>query len=101
MRLSRKGIENIKRGLRRSWKDGTHRQRQQQRKLDADTLRKHALHDRKGESYAELRFPDGRVFKLYWSTRGRTDQLDVFLNSKLVSTCAPYKLFKELPGGCA
>lgn len=31
------GVENIRRGLRRSWKDGTHRQMQLARELDTDT----------------------------------------------------------------
>ena len=94
MRLSRKGIENIRRGLKRSWLDGAHRQRVG-REIDADTIRKRALFDRKGTHFADINFGGG-VFRAYWSTRGRSDQVDLFCDGVLVATCAPNRIFSEL-----
>jgi hypothetical protein len=96
MRLSLKGIESIRRGLRRSWTDGTHRQRQQQREPDADTMRNRALWDRKGSRFADITLPDGQLFRAYWSTCGRTDQVDVFHDGRKVATCSPNRIFKEI-----
>lgn len=97
MRLSRKGIENIKRGLRRSWKDGTHRQMQKAREPDAEGLRKRALWDRKGAHFSDIRMADGRLFCVHWSTLGRTDQVDVFFEGAKVCTCSPSAIFSKIP----
>lgn len=77
MRLSRRGIENIRRGLRRSWQDGTHRRLQKQRAPDADTLRRRALHDARGTVVFTAMLPDGSRVSVQRSVHGRTDQLDV------------------------
>lgn len=96
MSLSQKGIERIRRGLKRSWKDGTHRQLQQQRPVSAEDIRMRALHDRKGSFFAAIHAADGRVFKAYWSTMGRTDQVDLFLDNAKIATVAPYGIWKVL-----
>lgn len=96
MHLSRKGIENIKRGLRRSWRDGTHRRLQQQRLPTAEDARKRALWDRKGVRFADIRLPDGRLFRAYWSVLGRSDQVDLFCDGAKLATCAPNRIFKEI-----
>lgn len=87
MRLSQRGLQNIRRGLKRSWADGSHRERFQRGEPDADTLRQQALHDRKGQFYCAVRVPAG-TFEVRWSVLGRTDQLDVFdPNGIKVATC--------------
>lgn len=80
MRLSKQGIENIRRGLIRSWRDGTHRQRVQTQEIDADTTRQRALHDRKGKIIG--------TFTLYHST-ARSDQFDVYQDGQRVATGGP------------
>jgi hypothetical protein len=77
MRLSKRGIENIRRGLIRSWRDGTHRQLVQAQGIDVDTLRKRTLFDRKGQLIG--------TFTLYHST-GRSDQFDLYQNNQLAVT---------------
>lgn len=77
MRLSRKGIENIRRGLRRSWQDGAHRQLQQARVPDADTLRRRALSDARGKTIFTVVLPDSTRLVVQRSIAGRTDQFDL------------------------
>ena len=74
-RISRKGIERIRRGLFRSWKPGgTHRERCQNGEIDADTMRSRALHDRMGKLVAS-------GIAIYYST-SRTNQFDLFINGE-------------------
>lgn len=85
-RLSRKGAFNIRRGLKRSWVDGTHRQRVQHQDIDADTLRRRALDDRRGRHYATITI-NGLSYPVVWSCRGRSDQVDIFCDGSLIATC--------------
>lgn len=102
MRLSQRGIENIRHGLKRSWIDGAHRLRQQSSDIDADTLRYRALHDRRGSFYAKItKEVAGKTidFLILWSTNGRTDQVDIFENGHLLKTIRPaiaLKIIDEL-----
>lgn len=101
MRLSRKGIANIRRGLVRSWQDGAHRQRQLERgaNADVDTLRKRALHDRRGSLYARVTVPTEcgeRTFALLWSVRGRTDQVDIISDGAILATIRPGAALSEI-----
>lgn len=94
--LSPKGIQNIKRGLRRSWESGgPHDLRFRHHEVDADTLRSRTRYDRKGTFYADIRTAAGE-FKVLWSTAGRTDQLDVFHRGKLLTTCRPNRVLKRI-----
>jgi len=86
MRLSRKGIENIRRGLRRSWRDGTHRQLQRQRAPDADTMRKRAMYDARGTVILSAILPDGQRITMQRSLHGRTDQFDLTTSSGCILT---------------
>lgn len=81
MRLSKQGIENIRRGLKRSWVDGTHRQRQQAGNIDADTIRSRAMYDRKGTLIVS-------GVAIHHSTH-RSDQLDVYVDGVLAITGGP------------
>lgn len=80
--LSPKSLANIRRGLGRSWAPGgSHDLRFRHNAVDADTLRRRALEDRRGQLYATLSYPTllgPRYFRLLWSIVGRVDQLDVF-----------------------
>jgi hypothetical protein len=80
MRLSKQGVENIRRGLKHSWENGTHRRKQQARLVDADTLRDREAYDRKGKFVGS--------FDIYHSTN-RRDQFDVFMGGRLVLTGGP------------
>lgn len=81
MRLSKQGVERIRNGLIRSWKDGTHRKLVQEQEIDADTLRKRALYDRKGKLLL------GGI-DIHYSTN-RSDQFDVYVRGELVCTGGP------------
>lgn len=60
---------------------------------DADTLRRRALHDARGQIVREgvTYFGDGRItpWSVRRSVRGRTDQLDVFAGGALWRTGGP------------
>lgn len=66
-----------------------------ERGVDADTLRRRALHDARGQLLRE-----GRTYSsagvIHWrvirSVRGRTDQRDVIVNGELFRTCGPRRL---------
>ena len=92
MRLSPKGIQNIKRGLKRSWESGSHRARQQTRKPDADDLMRRSLYDRRGKIVmsGSLSTELGqKPFQIRWSVFGRTDQLDFIVDGIIEKTCRP------------
>ena len=97
MHLSKHGIENIKRGLKRSWEPGgSHRTRQESREIDADTDRKRALHDRRGKTLISGMIPTelgAKPVSIRWSTSGRTDQLDVIVDGSIAVICRPSKVF--------
>lgn len=60
--------------------------------VDADTLRRRALDDRRGSLYADVYVPTelGRtLFTLRWSVRGRTDQVDVMCEGAILATIRP------------
>lgn len=102
-RLSPKARERIRKGLLRSWQPGgTHRTKQMSRPIDADTLRSRALDDRRGRHLCAVYPPSGNLlpgpFVMIWSTTGRTDQVDVFQNGRLLFTAAPKKAFAHLLG---
>jgi hypothetical protein len=99
-RLSPKAKERIRKGLLRSWQPGgTHRTKQESRPIDADTLRSRALDDRRGKQLCLLNTrPYGETYTFLWSTTGRTDQVDVFQNGRLLFTAAPKKAFAQLIG---
>lgn len=80
--------------LKRSWERGGHRDKFESTEIDVDTLHARARYDRKGTFYAEIikRSEDsGRIhyFTLLWSTCGRTDQLDVVENGRILATVRP------------
>ena len=82
MRLSQKGINNIRRGLKQSWSEGgSHRIKQQSTEIDADTIRKRLLDDCKGKLLLTGFVPSLGKVEVYRSTN-RCDQFDVFLNGK-------------------
>ena len=88
-RLTPAGRQRILRGLARSWQPGgAHDLRFHHAPVDADTLRKRALHDRKGSHYATIS-TNGFVFELFWSASGRVDQVDVFIGGKHMLTARP------------
>lgn len=96
MRLSQRGLENIRRGLKRSWSEGgTHRERFKRGELDADTLRRRALFDRKGTHYATIAM-NGQTYSVLWSTLGRSDQVDIYHNTKKLVTCRPSLVLRRL-----
>lgn len=104
MRLSPQGLANIRRGLIRSWRDGIHRQKQQQRTPDADTLRNRAFYDRRGTLYADITKATeaGRTcFHLRWSTAGRRDQVDIFEDNRLCKTIRPSAALQWIDAHCA
>ena len=90
MRLSKQGIENIRRGLKRSWLDGSHRQRQQAGNIDADTLRSRALYDRKCTLIVS-------GVAIYHSTH-RSDQLDVYVDGVLAVIGGPRVVAQWMAG---
>jgi len=63
---------------------------------DADTLRRRAIHDARGQLLREGRTyrADGTVqhWRVLRSIRGRTDQRDVIIDGSLWRTCGPRKL---------
>lgn len=79
---SEKRKEAIRRGLRRSWKDGAHHKRFHCQPVDADTIRKRALWDRKGEGIGAVALPT-EAYQIRHSTR-RTDSYDIYLKGRLV-----------------
>jgi len=81
-RLSPARKEAIKRGLRRSWKDGAHAKRFYQQPADADTMRKRALWDRKGTLAGG--FSAGGVEYAIYHSRRRTDAYDVKAGVRVV-----------------
>lgn len=81
-RLSLARKEAIKRGLRRSWKDGAHAKRFHQKPADADTMRKRALWDRKGAQAGS--FSAGGVEYAIMHSRRRTDAYDVKEGNRVV-----------------
>ena len=92
MRLSPKGIENIKRGLKRSWESGVHRARQQSGGADADTMRKRAIYDRRGTLIisGQIKTEVGdKPLSVQWSTHGRSDQIDILIDGVTVKACRP------------
>ncbi len=66
------------------------------REIDADTLRRRALHDARGQVIREgvTYFGDGRVtpWCVRRSVRGRIDQLDVMVNGRVWRTGGPRKI---------
>ena len=56
--------------------------------LDADTLRKRALYDRKGNLFV------GGI-DLYYSCH-RSDQFDLYVQGKLIATCGSRRICEEL-----
>jgi len=69
------------------------RERRVNREVDADTLRRRALHDARGQIVREgvTYFGDGRIvpWSVRRSLRGRSDQLDVFAGGALWRTGGP------------
>ncbi len=100
MYLSKKGIENIRRGLIRSWKPGgSHDIRFRRKEIDSDTLRNRALDDRRGTFFAEIKkkMEDRFVtFTLLWSISGRRDQIDIFENGRNLVTIRPNKALEKI-----
>lgn len=83
--LSRKARERIRRGLIRSWQPGgTHRELQRARGLrsSAETARRRAAWDAKGQVEFTAVFPDGTQLLVRRALRGRSDQLDVVLETE-------------------
>ena len=101
MRLSLRGIQNIRRGLKRSWENGTHRTKQQTREIDADTLRDRARYDRRGSLILSGNVPTElgpkRVI-VRWSVLGRVDQMDIVIDTVVVKTCRPALVIGFLVG---
>jgi hypothetical protein len=88
MKFSRKGVERIRAGLRRSWQPGgTHREMQRQRgeNADADTLRLRALSDAKGAMLLAGKSPSLGAVVITRSTN-RCNQFDVFVEGVKVIT---------------
>lgn len=91
-RLTPQGRERIRNALKRSWRDGTHRERQRSREIDVDSLRKRALEDRRGTHYATITKQTnlGAIyFTLLWSVAGRVDQVDIIESGSIVATVRP------------
>ena len=99
-RLTPAGRARILRGLRRSWlPGGAHDLRFHHRPVDADTLRRRAADDRRGSVVlaGHLNSAAGAVpFSLRWSTAGRSDQLDLFVDGRLRLTAAAPRIVPEL-----
>ena len=99
-RLTPAGRARILRGLARSWQPGgSHDARFHHATVDADTLRKRAFADRRGGVVmaGHLNAAHGALpFSLRWSTAGRTDQLDLFVDRRHVLTAAAPRILPEL-----
>jgi len=87
LKLSRKGIENIRRGLKRSWQPGgTHYAHFKRKEIDADTMRKRAQWDRKGALACTVTMSSGAAFEVRYST-SHALRLDIFHAGRKVATC--------------
>jgi hypothetical protein len=65
------------------------------REPDADTLRRRALHDARGQLIREGRTysaAGAKHWRVIRSLRGRTDQRDVIVDGQLIRTCGPRRL---------
>lgn len=95
-RLSLRSRANIIRGLHRSWEPGgAHDLRFRHKEIDADTQRLRTLWDRKGSHYASIKM-NGREFQCYWSTLGRSDQVDIFCENRKMTTCSINRIWREI-----
>ena len=88
-----------RRAVAQSWARRSHATRaarRMERGADADTLRRRALHDARGQIMREgvTYFGDGRVvpWSVRRSVRGRVDQFDVFAGETLWRTGGPRKV---------
>jgi hypothetical protein len=98
MRISRKGIDRIRRGLLRSWQPGgSHRLRQQARRVSPDDQRLRTLHDAKGQLFLSGHSPLLGQIAVYRSTN-RHDQFDVFVGGRKHLTGGPRKLANWIKG---
>jgi hypothetical protein len=99
-RLTPAGRARVLAGLRRSWKPGgAHDLRFHRQQADADTLRSRALYDRRGTVVlaGHCNTQAGAVpIAVRYSTAGRSDQLDVFLDNRLLFTASAARAMPEL-----
>jgi hypothetical protein len=85
--------KSLRRTVARAW--GHRSTASRTRKPDADTLRRRALHDARGQvlregcTYTALGITPWRVVR---SVRGRTNQVDILWGTAAVCTCGPRRL---------